>query len=115
MDLLFTSELDLLTFDGQAITPRYRTTSVTAQLEAVAGGAAIAVLPCYMASQRGGLERLLAEQANIERSYWMSVHGDLAESARIRTLMHQIERQVHRDRSLFLPSVESGSAAVVKE
>jgi DNA-binding transcriptional LysR family regulator len=103
MDLLFTSELDLLTFEGQVITPWYRTTSVSAQLEAVVGGSAIAVLPCYMAEQRGGLERLLPDQVNIERSYWISVHGDLAKSPRIHTLMQQIERHVHLDRPLFLP------------
>ena len=71
-----------------------------------------------MASQRGGLERLLPEQVNIERSYWISVHGDLAESPRIRTLMQQIEREVHRDKSLFLPSgvpAESELAAAAKE
>jgi DNA-binding transcriptional LysR family regulator len=85
------------------ITPRYRTTSVSAQIEAVAGGSVIAVLPCYMASQRGGLERLLPDEVSIERSYWISVHGDLVDSPRVRTLMQQIEQQVHRDRSLFLP------------
>jgi DNA-binding transcriptional LysR family regulator len=103
MELLFTSELDLLKFGPQVITPRYRTTSVSAQIEAVAGGSVIAVLPCYMASQRGGLERLLPDEVSIERSYWISVHGDLVDSPRVRTLMQQIEQQVHRDRSLFLP------------
>ena len=103
MDLLFTTELDLLTFGGQAITPWYRTTSVTAQLEAVRGGSAIAVLPCYMALQHDGLERLLPNEVNIERTYWISVHGDQADSPRIRTLMQQIERHVHLDRPLFRP------------
>jgi DNA-binding transcriptional LysR family regulator len=103
MDLLFTTELDLLTFGGQAITPRYRTTSVSAQLEAVRGGSVIAVLPCYMTLQHDGLERLLPDEVNIERSYWISVHGDQAGSPRIHALMEQIERHVHLDRSLFLP------------
>jgi DNA-binding transcriptional LysR family regulator len=103
MDLLFTTELDLLTFGGQAITPWYRTTSVSAQLEAVIGGSVIAVLPCYMALQRGGLERLLPDDVSIERTYWISVHGDQADSPRIRALMQQIERHVHLDRLLFLP------------
>jgi DNA-binding transcriptional LysR family regulator len=104
MDLLFTSELDLLTFGGQAITPRYRTTSVSAQLEAVIGGSVIAVLPCYMALQHDGLERVLPNEVSIERSYWISVHGDQAGSPRIRTFMQQIERHVHLDKPLFLPS-----------
>jgi DNA-binding transcriptional LysR family regulator len=104
MDLLFTPALDLLNFGPQTITPCYRTTSVTAQMEAVTEGSVIAVLPCYMASQRGGLERLLPKEVGIERSYWISVHGDLAHSPRVRTLMQQIEHRVHLDRSLFLPN-----------
>jgi len=102
-ELLFTSELDLMTFESQVITPKYRTTSVTVQLEAVLSGSVIAILPCYMASQRGGLERILANQVSIERSYWISVHGDLADSPRVRALMQAVERQVHLDRPLFLP------------
>ena len=102
-ELLFTSELDLMTFESQVTTPKYRTTSVTVQLEAVLSGSVIAILPCYMASQRGGLERILANQVSIERSYWISVHGDLADSPRVRALMQAVERQVHLDRPLFLP------------
>src|SRR6201991_3859129 len=101
MDLLFTTELDLLTFGSHAITPWYRTTSVSAQLEAVIGGSVIAVLPCYMALQCDGLEGVLSNEVSIERSYWISVHSDQADSPRIRALMQQIERHVHLDRPLF--------------
>jgi DNA-binding transcriptional LysR family regulator len=102
-ELLFTSELDFMTFESQDIAPRFRTTSVTAQLEAVLSGSVIAILPCYMAAQRNGLERLLPKHVNIERSYWISVHGDLADSPRVRALMRAIERRVHLDRALFVP------------
>jgi len=57
-----------------------------------------------MVSQRSGPERILPDQVSIERSYWISVHTDLADSPRIRALMQQIERQVHLDRTLFLPA-----------
>lgn len=99
MDLLFTTELDLLTFGGQTITPWYRTTSASAQLKAVIDGSAIAVLPCYMVLQRDGLERLLSGEVSIERTYWLAVHK--ANSPRVRTLVQQIERHVHLDKSLF--------------
>ena len=102
-DLLFTSELDFMTFESQVITPKYRTTSVTVQLEAVLSGSVIAILPCYMATQRGGLDRILPDQVSIERFYWISVHGDLADSPRVRALMQAVESQVHLDRRLFQP------------
>ena len=101
MDLRFTTELDLLTFGGQAITPWYRTTSASVQLKAVTDGSAIAVLPCYMVLQRDGLERLLSGEVSIERTYWIAVHK--ANSPRVRRLVQQIERHVHLDKSLFLP------------
>src|ERR1700744_826387 len=112
MDLLFTSELDLLTFEGQVITPWYRTTSLSAQLEAVVGGTAIAVLPSYMASQRGGLERLLPERVNFEPSFWILVHSEYDDSPRIRALMQELERQVRRDRAVFLPSTAPAQRAL---
>jgi hypothetical protein len=45
----------------------------------------------------------LPKHVNIERSYWISVHGDLADSPRVRALMRAIERRVHLDRALFVP------------
>jgi DNA-binding transcriptional LysR family regulator len=102
-DLLFTSELDLMTFESRAITPRFRTTSVTVQLQAVMAGACLSILPCYLASDHIGLERILPSSINLQRTYWIAVHSDLAESPRVRLLMQQIEQAVTRDRALFSP------------
>lgn len=110
-DLLFTAELDMMTFGDVTVRPRYRTTSVTAQLEAVLSGAALAILPCYMAAPHPELERVLPASVRIERAYWISVHGDLADSPRVRLVMNEIERQVHSDRALFLQQTEAGAAS----
>ena len=101
-DLLFTSQLDMLTFGDVVVTPRYKTTSVTAQLEAALSGAALAILPCYMALSHPELERVLSSAVQLERTYWISVHGDLAGSPRVRLVMSEVERQVHADRALFM-------------
>lgn len=110
-DLLFTAELDMMTFGDVTVRPRYRTTSVTAQLEAVLSGAALAILPCYMAAPHPELERVLPASVRIERAYWISVHGDLADSPRVRLVMNEIERQVRSDRALFLQQTEAGAAS----
>lgn len=102
-DLLFTPELDMLQFGGSAIRPTYRTTSVTAQLQAVLAGTAMAVLPCYMADRFDELERLLPARIELERTYWLCVHGDLADSPRVRTVMAEIDRWVTEDRPVLLP------------
>ncbi len=108
-ELLFTDALDMLAFGDVVVRPRYRTTSVTAQLGAVLAGTGMAVLPCYMATPHAALERVLPDAVRIERTYWLSVHGDLADSPRVRLVMDEIEHRVRSDRGLFLP--RSGSEA----
>jgi LysR substrate binding domain. len=70
----------MLTFGDTAITPYYRTTSVTAQLEAVKSGSAIAVLPRYMGDQYSEFEMVLPNEIGLERTYWIAVHHDLVDS-----------------------------------
>lgn len=102
-ELLFTEALDMMTFGDTIIVPRYRTTSVTAQLGAALSGAALAVLPTYMAAQHPTLVPVLMESVKIELTYWISVHRDLANSPRVRAVMDAIEQIVHADRELFVP------------
>lgn len=102
-ELLYTTELDMMTFGDVVITPDLRTTEVTAQLEAVRSGAVMGILPCYMADIDPSLEMILPDLVRLERTYWMVVHSDLAESPRVRTVWQEIERWVHMDRALFIP------------
>jgi DNA-binding transcriptional LysR family regulator len=102
VDLLFTEELYFLKFGETVIQPRYRTTSPIVQMEAICAGSVIGVLPCFMAKQRSELERVLRQQVNIERSYWLSLHEDLGNLPRVRCVMQEIERLVMLDRNLFL-------------
>lgn len=99
-ELLHTSELDMAPDSGCI---RYRTTSMTVQLGAALGGYALAALPCFVADQQAGLERLLPAEAVFERTYWMSVHEDLTKHPRVRAVMGAIEDQVLRDKALFRP------------
>lgn len=105
-ELLYTDELDLLVFGGQRIRPNYRSTGVIAHLEAVCTGTMFGVLPCYIARQREGLERLLPDQIKLERTYWLAVHEDLASVHRVRFVMNEIERWVRADKAAFRSDCE---------
>jgi DNA-binding transcriptional LysR family regulator len=94
----------MMTFGETTIVPRYRTTSVTAQLGAALGGRALAVLPIYMASSFPTLSPILSDRIKIELTYWMSVHNDLARSTRVRAVMDGIEQLVRADREIFAPA-----------
>lgn len=52
----------------QGASIRFRTSSVTAQLQAVLGGHAIAILPCFVAADHPELERLFPEEVTLQRS-----------------------------------------------
>ena len=100
-ELLFTEVLDMMTFGNTTIVPRYRTTSVTAQLGAALSGAALAVLPTFMAQAHPTLVAVPLEGVSIQLTYWMSVHSDLARSPRVRAVMDAIDRIVQADRDLL--------------
>lgn len=103
-ELLFTEELDNLPRPRGEISVRYRTTSMTAQLGAAQGGYALAALPCFLADNSPGLERVVQGDASFERTYWLAVHDDLSRYPRVRALMTAIEAEVAKDRALFRPS-----------
>lgn len=103
-DLIFAPELDYIPSISKAIAPRLRSSSLIAQLEAAAAGACIAVLPCFLAHLDSRLIRLLPDDVRLTRTFWMIVHSDMRDLARIRATMEFIAERVHRVRNLFLPS-----------
>lgn len=99
-ELLFTSALDFS--GGIAVEPIVRSTSVIAQVNAVLSGAAIGVLPTFLAAPHGELEVLLREAFLMSRSYWVSVHDDLKSLNRVRAVLDAITAAVRADRALFI-------------
>lgn len=61
-----------------------RSTSVVAQYHATLQGHALAILPCFIAAQDPRLSRVLADEIQIERSFWMYCHEDLYRLRRIK-------------------------------
>jgi DNA-binding transcriptional LysR family regulator len=102
-ELLFTEELNFSKLgDGIEVIPIIRSTSVIAQVDAVECGAAIGVLPTFLARRRPLLKLLLAEKVQLSRSYWISVHDDVRRLHRIRVVLEAIVADVRADRRIFL-------------
>ncbi len=101
-ELRYSEELDMLHFGDVHIKPRYRTTNIAVQINAAVSGAVLAVLPCYIATQFPVLEAVIPDQTTFTLTYWLSVHGDLADSPRVRAVMNAIECQVALDKKLFM-------------
>lgn len=105
-ELLFTPALDFTAPQaGLTAAPLVRSTSVIAQVNAVLSGAAIGVLPAFLAAAHGELEVLLPQAFRLTRSYWISVHDDLRRLHRIRAVLDALTARVRADRALFMPEL----------
>lgn len=100
-ELLFTPELDYLPQVSPRISARLRSANLIAQLNATLAGFGIAVLPHFMASDYPQLVAVLPEEVSITRTFWMLMHADSKDLARIRAVADYISEIVERERTLF--------------
>lgn len=92
-DLLYTDELDFNRAIHPELRETYRAATVQAQVDAVAGGAGLGVLPCYMAREQG-LVPVLPDQVAFRRAYWLLIPEDLRDQPRIRVAVDFIAEAV---------------------
>ena len=102
-DLIFMPELDYLDEVSKGLRPRLQSSNLVAQAEATLAGAGICVLPHFLAAQEPLLVPVLPEDVAIVRSFWLIVHADLKDVARIRATMDFLVRGVRAARGLFMP------------
>ena len=100
-DLLFDRDLQFMAEILPGLSPRFRSTTVIAQMNGVAAGAGIGVIPYFMAGSDPSLLPLLPERS-ITRGYWLQVHSDSRQLARVRTTIDFLVARVEADQDLFL-------------
>lgn len=83
-DLISDKGLDYLAEVGANLHPRLTSTSLLVQLELVRAGAGVGVLPDYMGRRCPELEPVLGDKVRIDRAYWLVLHENSAELARVR-------------------------------
>jgi DNA-binding transcriptional LysR family regulator len=103
-ELLFTAELDYLPEVDGNIVARFRSGNLLAQLQACLAGAGLVVLPLFMARQFPQLLRVLPEDVSLRRSFYLQVHEDSRNIARIRAVSSFITELARQHRPLFLGS-----------
>lgn len=102
-DLIFAPELDYLDEVCKGLRPRLQSSNLMAQMRAALAGAGICVLPHFMASLDPHLIPVLPDRVGIVRSFYLIVHSDLKDVARIRATMDFLVREVRAARALFIP------------
>ena len=108
-DLLFSKELQFLDQLHQPERFALRSTSVTAQYEAVRAGAGLAVLPAFMADRDPILDRVLPGQAEFTRTFWMSMPAEAKHLARVQAVWGLLKEVGQREAGVLVPMSARGS------
>lgn len=102
-DLVPSPELRYLDEIHPSLSLALASSSIRAQEEIVRNSGGIAVLPCFIAH---GLVRILPAQVRLTRRFWLSVHRDVADTARVRIVKNWLRGLVKARRRDLLPSRE---------
>ncbi len=102
-DLLYTPELDYAPPALRTVEPRLRSSTLLVQHQACAAGAGLCILPCFLADPDARLVRVLPGLVNLTRSFWMIVHSDMRDLARIRVTGDFIADAAHKAAARFMP------------
>lgn len=109
-DVIEAPQLDVLPQLGEGLEAHFESTSVAAQLEATAAGAGLCVLPDFVATSYPGLEAVLADSFSLKREYWLAIHPEMINLARVRAVIDFIVESVRSEAALFGPLLSDGRA-----
>lgn len=76
--------------------------SLTAQQEAAAAGAGLIVCPHFMVKPSHSLVRILSDEVNLIRDWWLVTHRELLRTPRIRVASDFIVSVMERDRHILM-------------
>jgi DNA-binding transcriptional LysR family regulator len=101
-DLIYSPELRYL--DEVFGTPiaTLASTSVIAQGHLVRSGAGIGILPCFIGGEDSAFKRLLPDDIDFARAFWLVVHRDMRGITRIRVFIDWLDQLVKRLQGLLL-------------
>jgi DNA-binding transcriptional LysR family regulator len=84
-----------------AVTPVLRADTLTTLARAAAAGLGVAALPCYLADNAPGLERVRGPIAAMATELWILTHADLRATARIRAVTDHLSAALTAHRPLI--------------
>ncbi|MDH4609270.1 LysR family transcriptional regulator [Pseudomonas sp. BN102] len=101
-DLLYSKELLYLDEIGKPRHVALRSTSILAQQQATASGAGIAILPSFSADSDPRLRRVLSEQIEFTRTFWMLMPIELKDIARMKAAWNFLREMAQANQALLL-------------
>lgn len=101
-DLIYAEELNYLPLVSKGIEPQMTSSNLLAQLSMTQNNAGLCILPHFMASVHPNLQHVLADEILITRSFWLLVHSDIRDHARIRYCSDFLTEEVRANKHLFV-------------
>jgi DNA-binding transcriptional LysR family regulator len=102
-DLLYANELRYLDEIHPGLRPGVSSSSIRAQLEMIAAGSGIGVLPRFLAVKAApDLVPVLAGTVRLTRSFWISARRDVQQTARVRAVQSWIRDIVFKNKPALL-------------
>ena len=65
------------------------------------------MLPHFLVAKEHGLQQVLPKTISLTRAFWLMVHSDMKDLARVRTVSNYIVSAVRDAHDLFLPNFTS--------
>lgn len=101
-DLIYAPQLRYFDDVLPGLHPTLCSPSILAQAEMTRAGAGLCILPAFIARRRPELVAVLPNDISVERSFWLSVHEDVAPFARIGILSEFLSDLVRQNSADFL-------------
>ncbi|MDP2243778.1 LysR family transcriptional regulator [Pseudomonas sp.] len=105
-DLLYSKELLYLDEIGKPRHFALRSTSILAQQQATAAGAGIAILPSFSADADPRLRRVLSEEIEFTRTFWMLMPIELKDIARMKATWNFLREMAQANQFLLLGALD---------
>jgi DNA-binding transcriptional LysR family regulator len=102
-EMIYAEELDYIPLVTKEVGPSITSSNLIAQFNMTLAGAGLCILPCFMAAREARLKRILQKHVKLIRSFWLIVHADMRDLARVRFCSEFIAEEVRAQRKLFLP------------
>ena len=103
-NLLFTEQLSYFKQVAGDITPSFRSTSIIGQYHAIKSGLGIGILPCFLADQDETLVRIMPDQINLIRTFWLVTHPEIKRLARVNTVWQFLKTLTASHQSMLIPT-----------
>lgn len=103
-DLVYAPELSYLDEVRPGLRPHIASSSIRAQASIIAEGGGFGVLPHFMAARDPRLTPVLPEVVRLTRSFWIAVHREIENTARVRTVRRWLHALAEREHGRLRPA-----------